>query len=241
MSADSTRSKIEEIYGQVSAPWELLIDLDLEFAEAFTDYLDAAYNSEVLEPRIRELLLLAHDASMTVLDSEGVTLRVKRSRDAGASEREVLDVLELLSMISTHSLAKGFPLALDPADYPIPESTKGGYWDAFEKPFPGFHGMLAGAAPRIFNAYRVLGRVLWRKDGLEPKWRELVLVVADMSTTHLYSDGAKLHIDNAIHYGATTEEVIAALALTTPFASRTIDIGMAALAEYREAEDRKDP
>jgi alkylhydroperoxidase/carboxymuconolactone decarboxylase family protein YurZ len=39
--------------------------------------------------------------------------------------------------------------------------------------------------------------------GLDPKLRELALVVADLSTSHLYTTGAALHIDGALRGGAT--------------------------------------
>ncbi|AYA23358.1 MULTISPECIES: carboxymuconolactone decarboxylase family protein [Rhodococcus] len=229
MSADEIRAKIERVYGTISDQWETLIELDIEFAEAFSEYIEAAYAAECLEPHIRELLLLAHDASMTVLEPHGVHQRIRRALELGARQREVLDVLELLSMISTHSLAVGLPLVFDSDDYRVPDSTRGGYWDAFEVPFPGVHGMMAEHTPRLFSAYRSMGRVLWRKDGLAPKWRELALVVADLSTTHLYSSGAKLHIDNARHYGATDAEIVAALGLTVPFSATTIEVGLSAL------------
>ncbi|MDE8649342.1 carboxymuconolactone decarboxylase family protein [Rhodococcus qingshengii] len=231
MSADDIRAKITRVYGGVSAQWELLIDLDFEFAESYSEYLDAAYAAAELEPHIRELLLLAHDASMTVLEQRGVNERIRRALQLGASHREVLDILELLSMISTHSLAIGLPLVFDPSDYTVPHSTTGGYWDAFEGPFSGVHGMMAEHTPRLFSAYRSMGKTLWRKNGLAPKWRELALVVADLSTTHLYAAGAKLHIDNARHYGATNAEIVAALALTVPFSENTIAMGLRALAD----------
>ncbi|OZC63028.1 carboxymuconolactone decarboxylase [Rhodococcus sp. 15-725-2-2b] len=235
MSADDVRGKVERVYGSVSRQWELLIELDLVFAEAYAEYLDAAFSAAELDPHIRELLLLAHDASMTVLDQHGVDERIRRALQLGASRREILDVLELLSMISTHSLAIGLPLAFDPEDYGVPESTSGGYWDAFEAPFPGVHGMMSTHTPRLFSAYRSMGKVLWRKDGLAPKWRELTLVVADLSTTHLYGAGAKLHIDNARRYGATDSEIVAAVALTIPFSANTIELGLRALSNVESA------
>jgi alkylhydroperoxidase/carboxymuconolactone decarboxylase family protein YurZ len=234
MNTDDVRATVERVYGSVSSQWELLIELDWEFAAAFAEYVDAAYSAAELEPHIRELLLLAHDASMTVLDPGGVRSRIRRAIGHGASQREVLDILEMLSMISTHSLAVGLPRIFEPEEYAVPASTKGGYWEAFEVPFPGVHGMMAEHTPRLFSAYRSMGRVLWRKDGLAPKWRELALVVADLSTTHLYAEGAKLHIDNARHYGATDAEIVAALALTLPFSVNTIEVGMRALADVTE-------
>ncbi|MBB5158967.1 carboxymuconolactone decarboxylase family protein [Saccharopolyspora phatthalungensis] len=224
------RARLERVLGPLSPAWEDLLDRDPEFVEAFAGYLAACHDATVLRPHIRELLLLAHDATMTVLDERGVDLRIGRALDAGATEREVLDVLELLTLISTHSLTTGIPLVPVDAEPPAPESTRGGYWAAFEERFPGYHARMAALMPEAFAAYRGLGRVLWRSEGLPLKWRELVFVVADLSTTHLFRDGAALHVANALRYGATRAEVVAAIGLTVPYTARTLEIGVAALA-----------
>lgn len=230
------RQRVIAFQGDFPATWEFLVELDPAFADAFSGYISAAYDTDVLPVEIRELLLLAHDASVTVLDAEGVHLRVGRALAAGATERQVVQVLELLTFIGLHGLTSGLCLILEPADYEIPESTRGPYWAAFEESAPGVHGMMAAALPAFFDAYRAVGSTIWRGDGLEPKWRELVLIVADMSTTHLYTKGARLHVQNALRYGATPQQVVAALALTVTYATRALDLGLAALVRHRPAQ-----
>lgn len=234
-SLNPTRATVEEIYGSVSPGWELLLNEDPGFAAAFAGYLDAAYQAGPLEPRIRELLLLAHEATVTVLHEEGVKLRVRRARQFGATKRQILDVLEILTLITIHSMTTGLPLIAEPdtVDRPRPTRVTGRYWDDFESNFPDFHAHLAAAAPQLFEAYRDLGDALSRgSDGLEPKWRELAVVVADLSTSHLFRDGAAFHIGTARRYGATPREVVAAIALAIPCATRTMEIGLAAIADY---------
>lgn len=237
----STRERVEHVYGSLSPGWELLLKQDPAFAVALAGYLEAAYQVGDLPPEIRELLLLAHDATVTVLDADGVRLRVRRALDFGATQRQVLDVLEIITLISIHSLTTGLPLVAQPehAALPRPARVTGRYWDDFEERFPGFHSQLADVTPQLFEAYRDLGDAFSRgADGLEPKWRELAVVVADLSTTHLFRDGAAFHITTALRYGATPTEVVAAIALAVPCATRTIEIGLAALADY---ENRKTP
>lgn len=230
---EQTRRRIVQIRGAVPAEWESLLDLDPTFAEAFAAYLASAYESDVLPAHVRELLLLAHDASVTVRDVGGVELRVRRALEFGATEREVLDILFLLPFIAIHGLSEGLPLVLDRDRYGVPDATRGAYWAAFEERFPGVHGMMAAELPRFFDAYRNLGEVIWRQAELEPRWRELALVVADMSATHLFTEGAAIHIQNALRYGATKDQVVAALALTTTFASTAVELGVRAIASYR--------
>ncbi|EME56250.1 carboxymuconolactone decarboxylase [Rhodococcus ruber BKS 20-38] len=234
-------ARISKVFGDVSRQWRWFTALDSASAEAFSEFLDAAYGSGDLPPHIRELLLLAHDASVTVRDSRGVELRVRRALDAGASRREVLDVLLLLPFVALHGVTEGLPLVYDVETYDVPAATEGPYWAPFEAKFPGVHGMLAEELPDFFDAYRLLGRVVWERSELAPKWRELVLVVADMSTTHLFSRGAALHVENALRYGATRREVAAALALTAVFANTAVELGIAALESVEEAGRAQPP
>lgn len=225
--------RAERVLGRGAPTWRDLAEADPEFAEAYGRYLEATVDTGVLPAAVRELLLLAHDATVTVLDAEGVAVRVTRARDAGASEREVLDVLELLALITVHSLTTGLPLLYGAHEFDRPARTSARYWDDFEARVPGFNGMLEHALPGVFAAYRDLGAVLWRGDGLAPRWRELVLVVADLSTSHLYRSGAAMHIHAALRQGATREEVAAAIALAVPSGARTLELGMAALRAHR--------
>jgi alkylhydroperoxidase/carboxymuconolactone decarboxylase family protein YurZ len=206
-----------------------LAELDPEFTEAFDAYLDAARSAGPLDQRTRELLQLAHDASVTVLDADGVRRSVGRAREAGATDQEILGVLEVVTLISIHSLSTGLPLVYGPDEHPRPPELQGGYWDDFEASSPGFHGTLAAVLPEVYAAYRRLGAVLWTR--LDPRLRELALVVADLSTSHLYTSGAALHIAGALRAGATRDEVAAAIALAVPCAARTIELAAAALAE----------
>jgi alkylhydroperoxidase/carboxymuconolactone decarboxylase family protein YurZ len=231
---DAVLERVGRVLGRGRSAWRLLAEADPDLADAYSRYLEAATEGSVLEPKVRELLLLAHDATVTVLDREGVRLRVARARDAGATEREVLDVLGLLALITVHSLTTGLPLLYGTHEFPRPARTSGRYWDDFEARVPGFNGMLEHVLPDVFAAYRDLGEVLWRGAELEPRWRELVLVVADLSTSHLYRSGAALHIAAALRAGATRQEVAAAVALAVPTGARTLELGVDALRAYRE-------
>lgn len=217
----------------VPTAWDDLSRLDPEFAQALTVWVDAAYAAPALPAHVRSLLLLAQDASMTVLDEVGMERRMVEALEAGAGEDQVLEVLELVCFLATHGLATGLTDVVG-TDAVRPESHAGGYWDEFEEHFPGLNGALNRHLPEILAASDELGAVVWRRGALEPRWKELVFVVADLAVSHLFRPGALLHARNALHYGATLQQVAEAIALTVVPVTRTIDLGLPALARARE-------
>ncbi|HZV48526.1 MAG TPA: carboxymuconolactone decarboxylase family protein, partial [Candidatus Dormibacteraeota bacterium] len=99
-----------------------------------------------------------------------------------------------------------------------------GYWNAF------WDGLLQ-LAPDFFEAYLAFSSVPWRNGVLEPKVKELIYVAIDASTTHLYEPGLRQHIRNALGYGATKEEVMEVLELTSVLGIHTCTMGVPVLLE----------
>ena len=98
-----------------------------------------------------------------------------------------------------------------------------GYWtDLFEK--------LAGRDADFVEAYLNYSMMPSRRGALEPKVREFIYVAVDIATTHLHW-GARSHIQSALKYGATTEELleVAELAVTSGF--HTMSLGCRVLRE----------
>ena len=83
-----------------------------------------------------------------------------------------------------------------------------GYWNPF------WDGLLA-LDPEFFESYLSFSSVPWKSGPLEPKVKELIYTAIDASTTHLYEPGLRQHIRNALGYGATKEEIMEVLELTS--------------------------
>ncbi|MGF7161863.1 alkylhydroperoxidase/carboxymuconolactone decarboxylase family protein YurZ [Rhodoligotrophos appendicifer] len=86
--------------------------------------------------------------------------------------------------------------------------------------------------PDFFEAYKNFSSSPWkRKDGLEPKVRELLYVAIDTSTTHLYDPGTRIHMRNALRYGATREEVLEVMEITAMLGVQSCTVGVPILLE----------
>ncbi|HEY3708842.1 MAG TPA: carboxymuconolactone decarboxylase family protein [Amycolatopsis sp.] len=107
-----------------------------------------------------------------------------------------------------------------------------GYWNTF------WEGLLS-LDPEFFEAYLNFSAVPWRKGVLEPKIKELIYTAIDASTTHLYEPGLRQHIRNALGYGATKEEIMEVLELTSVLGIHTCTLGVPVLMEELAAHEQK--
>jgi alkylhydroperoxidase/carboxymuconolactone decarboxylase family protein YurZ len=97
-----------------------------------------------------------------------------------------------------------------------------GYWN-------GFWDGLLQLDPDFFEAYLQFSGVPWKNGTLSAKFRELVYIAIDASTTHLYEPGLRQHIQNALRHGATSEEIMEVYELTAVLGIHTCTLGVPVL------------
>ncbi len=103
-----------------------------------------------------------------------------------------------------------------------------GYWS------PVWDQVLA-LDPAFFEAHLNFSAVPWRHGVLEPKVREFIYIAIDAATTHLYAPGTRVHIRNAIRLGATRQEIMEVLELTSVLGIHSTTHGVPILLEELEA------
>ncbi|MFV0246006.1 MAG: carboxymuconolactone decarboxylase family protein, partial [Qingshengfaniella sp.] len=77
--------------------------------------------------------------------------------------------------------------------------------------------------------------VPWEEGVLPGRLRELIYVAIDASTTHMFDEGTRQHMANALKLGATPQEIMAVLTLTSTLGLQSVDLGMAILNEVEKA------
>jgi alkylhydroperoxidase/carboxymuconolactone decarboxylase family protein YurZ len=96
------------------------------------------------------------------------------------------------------------------------------------------------SSPDFFEAYMKFSSVPWKTGTLSPKMRELIYIAIDSATTHLYEPGLRVHIQNALKYGATVHEIMEVYQLTSVLGIHTVTFGMPHLVdELKRAEEGK--
>ena len=103
-----------------------------------------------------------------------------------------------------------------------------GYWNAM------WEGLLE-LDEDFFEAYTNFSSVPWRKGPLDPKIKEFIYIAVDAAATHLYEPGIRLHVKQALSYGATAQEIMEVLELTATLGIHACTIGVPILLEELEA------
>ena len=222
-----------------------LLALDESFFEAYLNFSTVPWKQGFFEPMVKELIYIAVDAATTHLYEPGLRVHLRRALEHGATKEELMEVSECISPLGAHTLTMGVPvlweelIAAGKAEAPEEltprqEELKSqfiearGYWADF------WTGLLT-LDEQFFEAYLDFSSVPWRQGHLEPKVKELIYIAIDSVTTHLYEEGLRAHIRNALKYGASKEEIMEVYELVSEVGIHTVTMGVPALLEELDA------
>lgn len=88
--------------------------------------------------------------------------------------------------------------------------------------------------PEFMEAYLAFRDVPHRKGPLPPHFKELVLVAINAATTHMYGPGVRRHMQNALRLGASPQEILETIQLTTVMGIHSCNLAIPILAEELE-------
>jgi alkylhydroperoxidase/carboxymuconolactone decarboxylase family protein YurZ len=95
--------------------------------------------------------------------------------------------------------------------------------------------------PEFVRAYLHFSAVPWTGEShLEPKVKEFVYIAADAAATHLYEPGIRQHVAAAFEHGATCEEIMEVIELTSTLGIHASNIGVPLLLEVLQEEGLRD-
>jgi alkylhydroperoxidase/carboxymuconolactone decarboxylase family protein YurZ len=88
----------------------------------------------------------------------------------------------------------------------------------------------------FLNAYLQLSVVPIKHNHLEAKVREFIYIAINASSTHLFGPGVAMHLKAAIELGASREEVMEVLELTSTIGIHAANVGVPILLEVLNEE-----
>jgi alkylhydroperoxidase/carboxymuconolactone decarboxylase family protein YurZ len=225
-TAEELAARFKKSRGYLDAASAALLALDPGFFAVAVRFSEASTAQQVLSSKLCALLRLAFNVSITHHDAAAVAQDIDNALQHGATQAEILEVCHLSSVLGIHSCNVGFPILVEelallgresellgaPESEACEEALKQafiaarGYWsESWDQPLR--------SAPDFFEAYTAYSSYPWEHGVLEPKHKEFVYIAIDVATHHLYEPGTRIHIRNALGYGATAAEIIAVFQL----------------------------
>lgn len=221
---EEIRAKFTAARGSWGEPWETVLKIDPDFVDAYLEMYLVPWKQGHLSPKFKELCYISINAAATHMNVSGILPHVRAALDFGATPAEIMEVLELASTLGIHAMNIGVPLLVEVLEErgrtgPAPlndeqERLKAeftrvrGYWHDF------WNEMLE-LDPEMFAAYTEFSTVPWRTGTLTPAEKELIYISYDIAATHLYVPGTKLHIRNALNHGATVEQILEVMEISS--------------------------
>ena len=227
------RSEFTALHGYWNDRLEGVLRADTDYFKTYAELMAVPSRTARLSAADRELISIAINAAATHLHEEAVKLHIDNAIRLGVPAKQIIEACQLASVLGTHSMSVGVPLLLEemaaagqPVD--VSEELFSDEQRALKERFVGDRGYwvphwgaILQTAPEYFEAYLDFSSVPWQNGTLEPKLREFIYVAIDASTTHLYQLGMRVHIRNAIGHGATFEELLDVLVLTSLLGMQT--------------------
>jgi alkylhydroperoxidase/carboxymuconolactone decarboxylase family protein YurZ len=229
MSLTERQQQVKDAFVRVhhtwDEQWESILRLDAGFLEAYLRFSEVPWKKNHLDDKVKAFVSITACAAATHLYAPGIRQHLRAAVAFGATREELTEVLELASTVGIHASNVGVPVLLEVLDEeglrdgaaPLDERRERlkqsfvenrGYWHA------SWEGLLE-LDPELFEAYVEFSSVPWRTGVLEPKVKELMYCAFDAAATHLYVPGLKLHMRNAIRYGASAQEIMEVLEIVS--------------------------
>jgi alkylhydroperoxidase/carboxymuconolactone decarboxylase family protein YurZ len=93
--------------------WDGFLELDPELFAAYLDFSSVPWKSGVLAPKVKEFIYIAFDVSATHLYVPGLTLHLRNAVGYGATAPELMEVLEIASVIGIHAATTAAPILVE--------------------------------------------------------------------------------------------------------------------------------
>jgi alkylhydroperoxidase/carboxymuconolactone decarboxylase family protein YurZ len=239
--SDERRRALREEFirrrGYLAPSQEGLLALSPDFFEAYLAFSSVPWCHGTLPRKVKEFIYIAVDAAATHLYASGTRTHIRRALAEGATFDEILEVLQLTSLLGAHSLAVGIPILVDelreqpsPArsgSAPVADSERiraayaesAGEWDDSCE-------ALLRLAPGFLDAYVRFVSFPWAGRALEPGVKELIAIAINASTTHLYEAGMRFHMRRALRMGVPVDEIVEVLQLASVLGIHTCSVGV---------------
>jgi alkylhydroperoxidase/carboxymuconolactone decarboxylase family protein YurZ len=96
--------------GDWNPMWDTLAEMDPDYLETFLAFRAVPQTKGPLEQKYKELIFIAINVATTHLWPSGVRRHIQNALKAGATKEEILEVMQLTSIMGIHSMSLGVPI-----------------------------------------------------------------------------------------------------------------------------------
>jgi alkylhydroperoxidase/carboxymuconolactone decarboxylase family protein YurZ len=96
--------------GDWNPAWDLFKELDPDYLEAFLAFRAVPQRKGPLEQKYKEMIFIAINAATTHLHGPGVRRHIQNALRAGATKEEILEVIQLTTIMGIHSMSLAAPI-----------------------------------------------------------------------------------------------------------------------------------
>jgi alkylhydroperoxidase/carboxymuconolactone decarboxylase family protein YurZ len=219
---------------------EGLLQLDPRFLAAYLEFVAAPWKTGALEPKVREFIYIAADASCAHLYEKGMRRHMDFALAKGATPQEVIEVLQLTMALGCQTISLGAQILAEesgalgdasarPGELTLQQAEQKRDFIARMRHWPDYAEALVRLAPDYMPAFLELISDPWTTGVLEPKVREFISLALVAAPTTLHGPAVRHHIRRALAHGATTTELMEVLQLASAIAIHSCTIGVPAL------------
>lgn len=237
ISKNSMKVEFKHLHGFWSDGLECALQEHADFFGSYLSMARVALGAGHLEQKLCDFIMLAASASVTHLNPQAVGLHIQGAMRHGATRTEIAEVLQISSVLGIHAYMTGVPVLLDElaksgasidSAFPLGEKfeqvkaefTKNrGYWsDELQS--------MVRTSPDFFEGYTAFSSQPWKTGALAPMVKELLYVAIDVDTTHLFEPGIRIHVRNALRYGATPSQILQVMQITSCLGMQSFLLGI---------------
>ena len=93
--------------------WNEMLELDPEMFAAYTEFSSVPWRTGTLTPAEKELIYISYDIAATHLYAPGTKLHMRNALNHGATVGQILEVMEIASVIGLHALTTAVPILVE--------------------------------------------------------------------------------------------------------------------------------
>jgi alkylhydroperoxidase/carboxymuconolactone decarboxylase family protein YurZ len=229
--------------------WQLILELAPEIMAAYTDVSAYAWENGSLDAKTREFMYIATTAAVSHIHPVGIRTHGRNALRAGATPRELVTVLALLSSIGI----AGYLLAVDVLEEVQPGSTAIRPCGAerfqqlraeYETVFGTWDEGAAAAIrsdPEFFTVFLRWAGAARVSGVLSPRVVALISIAVNASITHMDRATLTREVRAALALGVTPAEILEVCNMTSGVSVHSLTVGVPIVAELmRDADLVKD-